>query len=112
MSNDNHLRIGKKGKDPLTETTEAGHQLFQRLNSTSKDFPYEAVVNAAGNLLLNVLRQRNESRDAALKDFDEMFGRLKSILALHYDAVNGKRRSVFPHQQTIHMPTVSLRNKN
>ena len=105
MVNDNHMRIGKDKIDPLTGTSaESGKVLFDRLNKQCKDFPLEAVVNAASNVLLNVIRQRNATRDAAEKDFNEMFGRLKGILMAHYDGPGGKRRSVFPFHQTISPP--------
>jgi len=59
-----------------------------------------------------VLRQRNATRDLAEQDFNEMFGRLKSILAEHYNGPGGSRRSVFPFKQTIHPPFVSFRPKD
>ena len=111
MSDD--LKVGKDKVDPLTMTSgEPGKVLFDRMSKAAVDFPHEAVVNGAGNVLLNVLRQRNETRDKAEKDFNEMFGRLKSILMAHYDGATGRRRSVFPHNQVIHMPFVSLKDKH
>ena len=108
MADDNHLRIGKNGKDPLTDTSpEAGRVLFDRLNKQCREFPLEAVVNAASNVLLNVIRQRNDTREKAETDFNEMFGRLKSILMQHYDGPSGKRRSIFPFHQTIYPPFVT-----
>jgi hypothetical protein len=105
MVNDNHMRIGKNKIDPLTDTSgESGKVLFDRLNKQCKDFPLEAVVNGSSNVLLNVIRQRNATRDAAEKDFNEMFGRLKAILMEHYNGPDGKRRSVFPFHQTISPP--------
>lgn len=109
---DDHLRVGKNGTDPLTDSPEAGRVLFDKINVASRGFPLEAVVNAASNVLLNVLRQRNETRDSAERDFNEMFGRLKSILLAHYDGANGKRKSVFPFHQTIEVPFVSFRDKH
>lgn len=108
---DNHLRVGKQNADPLTDTApEAGRVLFDRMNKVAKDFPFEAVVNAASNVLLNVMRQRNATRAEAERDFNEMFGRLKSILMAHYDGPTGKRRSVFPFHQNIDMPFLDFRN--
>jgi hypothetical protein len=106
---DNHLRIGKDKTDPLTNAPDAGKALFDQLNYASREFPYEAVINAAGNLLLNVLRQRNGSRSEADKDSSEMFGRLKAILMAHYDNATGRRRSVFPFKQVIEMPFMDFR---
>lgn len=105
---DHHLRVGNKA-DPLTNTPDAGRELFNRFNVQAKGFPLEAVVNAATNVLLNVLRQRNTSRNEAEKDFNEMFGRMKAILLAHYDSVNGNRRSVFPFHQTIEMPFLDFK---
>jgi hypothetical protein len=108
---DNHLRIGPNGRDPLTDTPEAGRVLFDRLNFACREFPMDAVINAASNVLLNVIRQRNANRDAAEKDFNEMFGKLKAILMAHYTGPGGSRRSVFPFRQTIHPPFVSRKDK-
>jgi hypothetical protein len=106
------LPIGKNGVDPLTATSnEAGQVLFGRLNRQCREFPHEAVVNAAGNVLLNVIRQRNPSREKAEKDVDEMFGRLKAILMAHYDGTNGSRKNVFPFHQNIDVPFMSFRGK-
>lgn len=101
MVDDHHLRVGKDRVDPLTQSEEAGKVLFDRMNVASRDFPLEAVINAASNVLLNVLRQRNPTRDQAERDFNDMFGKLKAILMEHYNGPNGARRSVFPFHQTI-----------
>ena len=107
---DNHLRVGKENVDPLTKTTgEAGRVLFDQLNQQCRNFPYDAVIDAAGNVLLNVIRQRNASRASAERDFDETFGKLKSILMAHYDSVNGRRRSVFPSHQIIQVPPIRFK---
>lgn len=107
MVNDHHLRIGKQKLDPLTDTApEAGRVLFERFNMACREFPLDAVVNAAGNVLLNVIRQRNATRPAAELDFDDMFGQLKAILMAHYDGASGNRRNVFPFHQVIYPPFV------
>lgn len=111
MVNDHHLRIGKTKVDPLTDSPEAGRVLFTKLNEQCRHFPLEDVINATASVLLNVIRQRCETRDAAEKDFNEMFGRLKATLLKHYDGPGGKRRAIFPFHQTIHMPFVSLKDK-
>ena len=111
MADDNHLRIGKDKTDPLTDTApEAGSVLFDRLNKTCKDFPLEAVVNASSNVLLNVIRQRNPTRDQAERDFNDMFGQFKAILMAHYDGAGGKRRNVFPFHQIIYPSLVKKPN--
>jgi hypothetical protein len=111
MADDHHLRVGKSGLDPLTDTgPDSGKVLYDRINKLCRDFPLEAVVNASTNVLINVLRQRNQTRAAAERDFNEMFGVLKSVLVAHYNGPNGSRRSVFPFHQTIHPPFVRVKN--
>lgn len=111
MVNDHHLRIGKTKVDPLTDTPEAGRVLFDRLSRQCNEFPLEAVVNAASNVLLNVLRQRNATRNEAETAFNELFGKMKQILMDHYDGPTGKRRSVFPFHQTIYPDFFSNKNR-
>jgi hypothetical protein len=109
---DNHLRIGKPKLDPLGAVPDAGHALFKELSAQCSQFPLPAVINGCSALLLNAIRQRNTTRTEAEADFNEMYGRMKSLLLAHYDGVSGKRRSIFPHHQIIEPPFVDLRPKN
>ena len=107
----NHLRIGKPKLDPLGGVPDSGHELFKRLSRECNEFPMPDVVNACAALLLNTIRQRSKVRAEAEADFNEMFGRMKSLLLSHYDGATGKRRSIFPFHQIIEMPLVHMRPK-
>jgi len=96
--------------DPLVQRPNAERELFVQLSKVCRGFPFDAVQGAAANILLNVLRQKHASRRQAEAAFDELFGKLKSILVAHYDGA-GKRRSVFPHHQVIEVPHIDLRKK-
>ena len=59
----------------------------------------------AVNLLGNAIRQSVPYRKQAEAIFDELTGNAKTLLLdKHYDAVTGKRRSVFPFTQVIEAP--------
>lgn len=103
------LHVGGQ-QDPLKQGPNAERELFTRLSQVCSGFPREAVVGAAANLLLNAIRQDSSSRQKAELAFDELFGKLKSILVAHYDGV-GKRRSIFPFNQTLDVPLIDMRPK-
>lgn len=90
-------------KDPLHKAgPEAGKELFRQLGKVCHGFNNDAVIDAATNLLINIVRQSSPTWSKAEQLFDERFGRGKTVLRDHYDA-NGKRRNVFPFHQYIHM---------
>lgn len=97
-------------QDPLRQGPNAERELFTRFSGAASGFPMDAAIGAAANILLNALRQNNASRRQAEAAFDELFGKLKSILVGHYDGV-GRRRSVFPHHQVIEVPLINMRSK-
>jgi hypothetical protein len=97
--------------DPLKQGPTAEQELFKLFSGVANGFPTDAAVGAAANILLNGLRQNNTTRQKAEAAFDELFGKLKSILVAHYDGA-GKRRSVFPFHQMINVPHVDLRKKH
>lgn len=91
--------------DPLRASPETGRVLLERFGQVATDFPLPAVINAATNLLVNAIRQSVPKRPAALAYYDELFGRAKTMLASHYDAVTGNRRNVFAHTQHVIVDT-------
>lgn len=99
-------------KDPLANTgIEAGRELFKKLAVCCDGFARDAVLLAAGHLLLNVLRQGCANRLAAERAFDELAAGLKSVLLdQHYDLM-GKRRNIYPYDQSITMPYFDDRKK-
>jgi hypothetical protein len=106
---DESLKVGVKNVDPLTKGPDAAFVLFQAMaKEANKGFTRDDVIGAAANLILNALRQ-----DCAKhKDADEALTRLleksRQALAEHYGPT-GVRRSIFPHNQVIQVPTAILR---
>lgn len=102
------MSVNGKG-DPLRNNAPfSGKELFNRFSKAADGFPTDAAVVAAGNILLNALRQTNATRAEAEKAFNELFGRLKQTLLDHYDST-GKRRPIFPFHQTIEVPLMRFR---
>lgn len=97
-------------KDPLRQATpNAAQELFQRFaQEASSGFQRDAVIGAAANLLINALRQEHTTRGAAERAFDEIFGKMKTVLVNHYDSL-GRKRGIFPYDQTLCVPFVKLR---
>lgn len=97
--------------DPLTKPQAApdgGRELFSRMSHTCGGFSHDDVTSAAANILINSLRQQCGSRQKAEVEFNELFGRLKSALLQHYDGA-GNRRSVFPFDQTVVVPRLTMK---
>jgi hypothetical protein len=99
-------------KDPLqVNSSHAQKELFDRFGSAANQFTTNDVVGAAANILINALRQTHKDRQSAEVGFDELFGRMKTILVNHYD-MNGRRRGLFPYDQTIGIPFSDFRHKH
>lgn len=97
-------------KDPMIQATPNNAQeLFGRfVREASAGFQRTDVVQAAANILINALRQEHTTREAAERAFDEVFGRMKTVLVNHYDSL-GRKRGIFPYDQTLCVPFVKLR---
>lgn len=92
-------------KDPLkANIPDSAYALFRKFSDGANGFPHEAVVDAAANILMNAVRQEHGNWQRAEAMWDELFGRLKTVLRDHYDA-NGNRRNVFPYKQEIRPQT-------
>lgn len=89
-------------KDPLIKAGPGGQrELFERFTrEAGAGFSTADVIGAAFNVIVNAIRQAHESRDAAVKSYDELFGKNKSLLLNHYDS-RGRLRGVFPYPQII-----------
>jgi hypothetical protein len=79
---------------------DAERVLFEALAREASGFQRAQVIGAAGNLIINALRQEYDGREAAGRAFDEFFGRIKDLLMQHYDA-GGRRRGVFAYDQVL-----------
>jgi hypothetical protein len=89
-------------KDPLRGTE--GAQLMRKIGLQCKGHGYDEVISAAFNLVINAIRQKNDSRMGADAEYREKAGKAGQLLLDHYDAVTGRRKSVFPFTQYVEMP--------
>ncbi len=94
---------GKNALDPILPAgPEQERALFEALNKCASGHDFNVAAGAATNMLANIVRQACPTRQQAERMFDELSGRAKNLLMeKHYDAVTGKRRSVFPFEQRI-----------
>jgi hypothetical protein len=93
--------------DPLLNLPEQERLVFEAFTQAATGRNYDAVVGAAINILINVIRQTEPTRADAEAHWNELVGRGKTLLLdNHYDSVTGKRRNVFPHTQVVRMSLV------
>ena len=91
-------------KDPLQMEGRA-QEIFLETLRQCQGLPNPLVYNLALNVLINAIRMVVAERAQAEALIDELFGRTKSMLLdVHYDAVTGKRRTVFPYTQKVEAP--------
>ena len=107
-------QVTKNKKDPLIneENSErARHELFKRFSRASDQFQQRDVVYAAGNLVLNSIRQQCKTSKEAELMYDEFMAHMKrSLIEQHYKP-SGARRNVFPFHQTIGAVTIDAKSK-
>lgn len=98
-------------KDPLHKAgPEAGKELFRHFSQVAHGFPKDAVMDAAFNMIINMVRTSHDSWQKAEPLIDQIHAKVKTTLRDHYDPI-GKRRNIFPFDQVIEMPFLDLRNK-
>ena len=98
-------------KDPLNKSgPEAGRELFRAFAREANGFPREAALDAAVNIILNVIRQSNDKAGEAEAQFNELFGKTKSLLLDHYDSL-GRKRGIFPYTQHVNVPLLNFKSK-
>jgi hypothetical protein len=97
-------------KDPMLAAPDPQLELFNRFCREANGFPADLAIGAAANVIVNGLRQSHGSRQEAERRFDELFGRMKSLLVEHYDML-GRKRGVFPYNQVIEMKHFDARRK-
>lgn len=99
-------------KDPLrVATPNNAQELFDRfVREASAGFQRSDVVLAAANLLINALRQEHATQMAAERAFDEIFGKMKTVLVNHYDSL-GRKRGIFPYDQHLDIPLFVAKRK-
>lgn len=99
-------------KDPsLKVLTDPGRELCTRFAKEANGFSREDVLSAALNIIVNVIRQEQNTGQKAEARFDELFGKTKTLLVSHYDSL-GRKRGLFPYDQVIEVPKGILNQKN
>ncbi len=98
-------------KDPmLLMTPDPQKVLFERMSEVCNGFSAEQVLGASANVLINAVRQSQNTREKASSRYDELFTRMKGILMDHYDSF-GRLKGIFPYNQNIDMPLTVLKNR-
>lgn len=89
-------------KDPLKEIQ--GTMLMEAISQLLHNVPVNIVRDIAVSLLIDSMRQHIAHRNEAEAGINEIFGRAKDILLMHYDSVTGLRKALFPYTQVISPP--------
>lgn len=117
MPNDEFFHENQTSKNKLDPLKHREHsegarrELFERYSRSSNGFAQRDVAFAAGNLVLNSIRQQCPTSKTAELMFDEFVANMKrSLLDYHYSP-SGERRSVFPFDQNIRAGLVDARPK-
>jgi hypothetical protein len=91
--------------DPLLGLPEQERLLFNAFKQASAGKNVDAVLGAALNIVINTIRQIEPTRAEAEARYDALFGRAKTLLIdRNYNAVTGRRRTIFPFDQRVTMP--------
>lgn len=97
-------------KDPLHHATQpAARELFKQIGALCNGFSNDQVLDAALNLAINALRQTHGTWPKSEAAFNEFFGRAKQNLREQYDSVTGRKKGIYPYDQSIEVPLVKFR---
>lgn len=98
--------------DPLWKNApERVEYLTKAFGKAADKFSTQDVINAAAGLMVTALRQSYATKQEAEVRYDEIVGRMKSILLSHYDSISGRQKGVFPYDQNISPGLVDARAK-
>lgn len=87
------------------EINDPARKIYEAFNLIALGKDNNAVLDAALNIMVNVMRQQEASRSLAEARWNLLFARGKTLLLeKHYDSVTGKRRNVLPSTQVVQMP--------
>lgn len=68
-------------------------ELFRAFAERSDGHDRAAVIGAAGNLILNTLRQNNKTLGDAYEELDDLVARMKKVLAERHYSPDGSRQN-------------------
>lgn len=87
-------------KDPMLQNDEAALELFRRFSKMADGFSTKDAVTAAGEVMVNAIRQAYPTRQGAELAWNEWAARLKGQLMNCYLG-NGRLKGVFPYTQHL-----------
>ncbi len=103
---------GVNPADPLWKNApERAEYLTKEFARVADGFAVQDVVNATAGLMVTALRQSYATKQEAEIRYDEIFGRMKSILLSHYDSISGRQKGVFPYDQHVYPDLVKSNGK-
>ncbi len=107
------MTMQHNAQDPLRKSgPQLARDLFEKCAHAADNHSAETVIDAAGNLMINAIRQTFPSRSQAEREFNELAGKFKQMLLDHYDSVTGKRKNIFPFTQFINVQCHVDKDKN
>jgi hypothetical protein len=95
--------------DPINKVPTGSVALFEQFSRVAHGYPADNVMDAALNVIVNVLRQTHDTRDKAGLSYDEFTTKAKSHLMECYDST-GRKKGVYPYHQIIRVPFSDLRD--
>lgn len=102
---------GVNPKDPLWKSApERVEHLTKQFGKEANGFSIEDVVNASAATLITALRQAYSTKGEAESRFNELFGRMLTLLLTHYDGSNNRVQGAFPFNQAIYPNVIKLNN--
>lgn len=94
--------VAHNPRDPMHKIApKTATELTAEFGRLAHNASMENVIDAAGSLIITALRQRFETKREAEAAIDEIFGRMKAALLAHYDGTSGRKKGIFPYDQTI-----------
>jgi len=103
---------GKNVRDPLMRSApERVAHLTREFGRVADRFSIGDVVNASAGMMVTAMRQAHPTREAAEREFNEVFGRMKQLLMDHYDGTRVRKDGLFPFDQNISPSLVVARPK-
>lgn len=97
--------------DPLPKNLpDYGRELFDRFGKAADGFASDAIISAAINLLVQVMRENYGKRDEVERRIDELAAKWKELTFRFYDPVTNRRRSNIPFTQRVTPPTLIIKD--
>lgn len=96
--------------DPLRNTKPEGKEIFVEFCKVVVGRQRADVLDAMSNLLVNILREMDDTQKKANDHVDQFSAATKRLLDKHYTSTG--RRNIFPHTQVIDVPYLGKLDKH